>query len=566
LESRTEDDGVRDLLHETFGMLWFAGRINSSRKGKHANNINCKKNQRTYATAKQMLEIVVVSPNSQNNLIALVKEILYGSNDNEKDKTDSNVKQKDTMNQCSDIVSYLFEELLRFEEKRSPNDKVVAGRQLVALFSTISVFSESSPTLLLPHIDTLLPYLKADNSVGRGSEAAIVYSLCKILSQMCTHCSEGAIQKLGFGDLPKDLMKVTYAFDSNPTSAAIELLSKCAKKLGTNDNPFLNILMKIAKIFYKVLISLKDKVADVSKLNGQQKSNIKRAMSVIGSICRYHYSESQDTLEDFDEMLFAIDPSGLTFSNLPYSSYAILEEYLEKDDISTKCHALRAMTGIFSSNPRMLFALEDQGALSLLMSDKSPSELQLETIKCFQIILCSEECRVESGEAKRQMQEKESNTSSKQVSGDQDGDATLIGSCCAEQLPRLFQMMSSCNPEIRKCATMLIETLSRQGLLNPLEAVSLKVHTIRITNHLFYFHAPQSYDPLHQIPHLIALQGDVKQPQIRSLSLKVLNTLLENRASMVRQGFSEVSKRNALLSQLFIRAILNHNIYKSLGC
>jgi len=70
------------------------------------------------------------------------------------------------------------------------------------------------------------------------------------------------------------------------------------------------------------------------------------------------------------------------------------------------------------------------------------------------------------------MQEKESNTSSKQVSGDQDDDATLIGSCCAEQLPRLLEMMSSCDPEMRKCATMLIETLSRQDILNPLEAVS----------------------------------------------------------------------------------------------
>jgi len=54
-------------------------------------------------------------------------------------------------------------------------------------------------------------------------------------------------------------------------------------------------------------------------------------------------------------MLFAIDPSGLTFSNLPYSSYVILEEYLERDDISSKCHVLRAMTGICFSNPRMLF-------------------------------------------------------------------------------------------------------------------------------------------------------------------------------------------------------------------
>ena len=119
-----------------------------------------------------------------------------------------------------------------------------------------------------------------------------------------------------------------------------------------------------------------------------------------------------------------------------------------------------------------MLVLEQQGTLKELMSESTHPDLQLETLRCFQAILFSEEQRVESGEARRQMQSKEINTSSKQVSGDQDGDASLIGSCCAEQLPRLFQMMSSFKAEIRESATILVETLSRQGLLNPMEAVS----------------------------------------------------------------------------------------------
>jgi len=462
--NRKEDDGVRDLIHETFQILWFSARLTSmgeTPKGPHE-------------TVKQMLDIVIIDPaRSHVYLGSMLQEMLYGTGEGDKGKSETKKRQHNTQKYCSVLVSELFEELIRFEENRTSSDKKTAGPHLVALLSILRVFAESSPSLLLKHVDTLLPYLKADNSVSRESEAAIVFNVCKIFGQVSNHLSEGSIQKLGRSMLTQDLRKIIYGFDSKPTSAAVELLANFGSRSLSPNNPFTTELMKIAKIFYSLLYSKKGKISDFAKLTGQEKSNIQRAMSVIGSICRHYYSSKDgNPIEDIEGKLVIIDPSEINWSNLSYSSYAILEEYLDQNHMTIKCNALRALGGIFLSHPRVMLALEQQGILKELISEASHPDLQLETLKCFQAILCSEERRVESGEARRQMQSKEHITSSKQVSGDQDGDATLIGSCCTEHLARLFEMTSSCNVDIRANATRLIDTLSRQGLLNPMEVVS----------------------------------------------------------------------------------------------
>ena len=449
---RKEDDGVRDLIHETFQALWFTVR-------------------NTDETAKQMIEMLTGIPRSQHYLTSIVKEMLVIS-EGDKATAESKKVQIAIQRHCADIVRFLFAELIRFEEKRATtNPQPSDGPHLVSLLSTIGVYAESCPNLLLKDYHTLLPYMKADNGVTKTSEASIVYTISKIFCRLSSILSETEVQKLGNSDLPKDLMKITYEFDSKPTNAAVELLSKLASRCVSENNPFMMVLMKLAKTFYKLLVNFKEKISDFAAMKSKQKSYMQRAMAVLGSICRFHESDEDDSSLDFDETLVVVELPKLTWANLPYSSYALLEEYIVKEDTTTRCHALRAMSGIFSSHPRIMYALQEQGSLQELMCEASHPLLQLETLKCFQGILLSEESRVESGEAKRQMQSNNEITSSKKVSGDQDGDASLIGSCCAEQLTRLYEMMFSKHPEIRGNATGLIETLSRQGLLNPMEAV-----------------------------------------------------------------------------------------------
>ena len=158
---RKEDDGVRDLIHETFQTLWFTVR-------------------NTGETAKQMIEMLTGIPRSQHYLTAIVKEMLVFS-EGGKAKGESKNIQNVIQRHCAEIVRFLFEELIRFEEKRATSSPQPSdGPHLVSLLSTIGVYAESCPNLLLKDYHTLLPYMKADNGVNKTSEASIVYTISKI--------------------------------------------------------------------------------------------------------------------------------------------------------------------------------------------------------------------------------------------------------------------------------------------------------------------------------------------------------------------------------------------------
>jgi len=98
-------------------------------------------------------------------------------------------------------------------------------------------------------------------------------------------------------------------------------------------------------------------------------------------------------------------------------------------------------------------------------------------------------------------------TLSKQISGDLDGDATLLGGVVGQHAPRLFQMTTSQDPRVRLATVDLLGNLLRMGLLNPMETV----------------------------PYLFAMQGDVKAPRVRALALRLLVVEGEKRPDMLRQ-------------------------------
>jgi cohesin loading factor subunit SCC2 len=216
-----------------------------------------------------------------------------------------------------------------------------------------------------------------------------------------------------------------------------------------------------------------------------------------------------------------IDVEALSLSNVMYACYCVFAYYLQQADVDTRCAALRALSGIFMARPRVLLMLEQDGTIGELMSHDSPTDLQLESLRCWRDILLVEEKRVESGEAKARMDATTGITVSKRISGDQDGDATLIGGVLAQHAPRLFQMTTSQDHRIRLASVDLLGHLLRQGLLNPMETV----------------------------PYLFALQGDVQAPSVRELALKLLIVEGEKRPDMIRQRVCDGVKQAYLLQR-----------------
>ena len=156
---------MRDFIHETFYSLWFSVKT----PGVAAASAE----QRCTEAAKQMVEVVKVS-GSPDGLTSLVKSLLFGFTDGDKDKKVAERKQQQvgSCSQCGSLVSSLIELLLAFEDRRTNGDDDNDGKELVALLSTLSVFSQTYPELLVSHVDTLLPYLKGDKK-SKQYEAAI---------------------------------------------------------------------------------------------------------------------------------------------------------------------------------------------------------------------------------------------------------------------------------------------------------------------------------------------------------------------------------------------------------
>ncbi len=220
-DDRKEDDGVRDLVHETFHTLWFNAKAfevgkssllvasdvtadDPSNLGKTMTSAQIY----SHEAAKQMVQVVKVAGNSEF-LTSLVNGLLFGFNEGDKDKKkiERKRRQEDSRNQCNSLVLTLVELLLSFEETRAHEED--DGKELVALLSVLSVFSQAYPELLVPHIDTLVPYLKGDND-AKKFETAIVSTVSSIVSLTSTHFSSAELARLTGGGLPNDLVNIAY--------------------------------------------------------------------------------------------------------------------------------------------------------------------------------------------------------------------------------------------------------------------------------------------------------------------------------------------------------------------
>jgi len=519
-DDRKEDDGVRDLVHETFHTLWFNGKAfemgksslslipsedpNSPGKTMTKAQLYCRE------AAKAMVEVVKVSGSSEF-LTSLVKGLLFGFNEGDKDKKTAERKrrQEDSRNQCNTLVLSLVELLLSFEETRAHKEE--DGKELVALLSTLSVFSQSYPELLVPHIDTLVPYLKGDNG-AKKYETVIVSTVSCIVSLSSSHFSSAELARLTGGELPTDLVNIAYKFPPSAVSSAVEALAMLANHPDASaGNIQEKKLFTMAVAFYSYLLKNKDKTNDFSTMKKSMRDNVRRALSVLGSICRFYECHDGFDSHNLDPNGFSVisDVKQLHFSGNVLSSacFALFKEYLDKEDEQTKCLALRAMNGVFISRPRVVLAAEQLGIITSVISEAAPPSVQIESLRCWRDILLAEEQRIESGAAKEKMRAQKNISLSKRISGDQDGDSCISGSVLTKHSDRLYELTLSKDEKVRQMIIDLIGHLLRQGLINPMATV----------------------------PYLLAVQGDVKSPATRSLALKLLINEGEKRPDMLRQ-------------------------------
>ena len=212
-----------------------------------------KMRQRSEIASEQMVEVVKAA-NTGDNLRSLLRELLSGVADADKDRKASERRKRKVIAQghCAMLVDSLFEILLSVEEKKSKLG-------LVSTIRTIRVFTDVSSPVVLRHLDTLLPYLKADNGVTLEEDAAIVGAICDILTRLSLVFDAELVENLGAGSLGDDLERITYKFGPSALSSAVRALCSLAHhKDAGEESPFRKKLLKLAKTFYNLLLKYLD--------------------------------------------------------------------------------------------------------------------------------------------------------------------------------------------------------------------------------------------------------------------------------------------------------------------
>jgi len=555
-----EDDSVRDSIHELFMELWLENSDISSSFKKfatmdevktlsdetkvdgcvvvvtpnlespaiaatplHARRVESSIQIRCRVATEQMIEIVLAA-NSKNMLTALLRDLLsVFSGDKDRKASERKKRSQTTSNHVSHLVDALVDHLLTLEERRDGNASNF-GKKLVATVRTLGAMAEVSSLEVVRYVDTLLPYLKADNNISMAEESEVVREVCDILRLVSSDMARGEVMHLARGSLTDDIEKITYKFGSSTLSSAVAALCEFGDhEAMKSDNPFRSKAMKLATTFHCYLSKNSSTLnVDFSKIKKSIKSNIQRALSVLGYLCKSHKLENEDTewLNQAIEDNSSCMPREITWDTMVEVCYHVFTFYLKNSDAEIKSSALKAMTGIFISRPRVLLGMQKAGIIESIMSPDSDPKLQLQALYCWREILLAEEKRVESGAANKKMESDRNITNSKKISGDQDGDATLAGGVLTQHHKRLYAMTRDSNDQIRLACVDLLSNLLRQGLLNPFQT----------------------------IPHLFGLQGDIEKPEIQALALKLLINEGEKRPDMLRQRICSGVK-NAFIFQ-----------------
>ena len=107
-------------------------------------------------------------------------------------------------------------------------------------------------------------------------------------------------------------------------------------------------------------------------------------------MCEYHETKCESNTweeEVLSGSLELVARKDFTLDNGLLPCYRVFRIYLSKQDVPTKCAGLRALAGLFVSQPRLMLVLEQDDLIDELMSDTADHSLQLASLQCWRRIL-----------------------------------------------------------------------------------------------------------------------------------------------------------------------------------
>lgn len=462
------------------------------------------------STAFQVVDVLESLPNTEEWLVKMIRDMLHGDKLGEDTSSTVLKRRQQSLEQCVKLTGTLVEMLLLVEERNeSLLNKLHCVRtvenHVVATVSALTVFCKAHPPLLMPHILTLLPYLKCDNGLDQTQEAIVSLKIIEIVSSLVV--LDGFHIGDRINEVTSDLTQIALKYGANNIDGSVSCLALIAEHVTKDPRPTLALAEKCFESIHSISKSLTEYI----RISSNQSAKIQRCLIVFGSICEHTRKcatvliQETDDIEKIARTQLEYLPRQLPHRDINGACYSCCMFALEQPEEAVQYRALQALCSVYVGRPRLILLSDSEGLIGWIFSAHFSATAHEKFLTSLRRMMLAEEERLERIVAIEQMQ-KSGVPTSKRVHGviEIDNDATVAGFVLQQHLSKLLGFMTVPSATTRLSAVELIGTLLRQGMLCPLDALG----------------------------HLVALQGD-SIPEIRSVALYQLQCEDEKYSSFV---------------------------------
>jgi hypothetical protein len=239
---------------------------------------------RSIVVAKQLVD-VVQSVASPQWMVGLFRDLLCSRADGSDSKKSDELKRAESIAQCQRIVDVLIHAFLLLE--RTGTDVVGGWRMgrtweedVLGIMSTLAVFSEVQPTLLVSYVHIFLPLLKADN--GLANEGPFCLLVANIVAR--TVSLSTTLHHVAMDEALADLSRLCTKYEPAVVNGAMACMAHIVRSVTHDATRYL----ALAQLCYaRVLALLQHLQAGKRAEAPQVLAFLPRCLLVLGAACRY---------------------------------------------------------------------------------------------------------------------------------------------------------------------------------------------------------------------------------------------------------------------------------------
>lgn len=312
--------------------------------------------------------------------------------------------------------------------------------------------------MLLPHLHTLLPYLKCDNGLSPKQETIVCLKITEILS--CLVIIEGFYLGSRVEQVTGDLTAIALKYGAANIDAAVACLALLAEYVTQDPTPTLKLAEKCFESIHTIARADRPQPNSLSEAHA---AKLQRCLIVFGSICEHtrtfvtvlHFENQDDTSVARTQLEYL--PSRLPQHDINGACFSCCLFALELKSEALQCRALQALCSVFIGSPRLILLADSEGAIEWILSSHFSGAVHERFLSSLRRMMLAEEERLDKAAAVQNMQ-RAGMTTSKRVQGpiELDSDATIAGFVLQQHLAVILGFLSRPYPAIRLASLELI--------------------------------------------------------------------------------------------------------------